>query len=152
MAPNWIASGPDWASPAFKVLANNDTAMAPGHQGGIVIPVELRRYFPALAGVPDATNPTVDVRVKADLYAEHQFLANVDTRYQYQTWGAERRPESRLTDQLGPLRALAKGGDILIIQQHTHDAHKYRLTLVRQATAEYEQISQLVGPRRWGAL
>jgi hypothetical protein len=38
MALNCLDKSPEWGSPIFKVLANNDTGSAPGHQGGVVIP------------------------------------------------------------------------------------------------------------------
>ena len=38
MALNCLDKSSEWGSPIFKVLANNDTGSAPGHQGGVVIP------------------------------------------------------------------------------------------------------------------
>ena len=43
-----ILADPAWDAPFFKLLANNDTGAASGHQGGVVIPKELRPYFPSL--------------------------------------------------------------------------------------------------------
>jgi putative restriction endonuclease len=77
----------DWDLPFFKVLANNDTGAASGHQGGIVIPMELRPFFPGLSDATSPWNPTTDQRIDADLFVENRFLASVSTRYQYQTWG-----------------------------------------------------------------
>ena len=77
---------PDWDKPFFKRLASNDTAAAPGHQGGLVIPKDLRRFFPGLLGRISASTPTLDRRILADLYDGALFLARVNTRYQYQSW------------------------------------------------------------------
>jgi signal transduction histidine kinase len=134
------------------VLANNDTGSAPGHQGGVVIPEALRQYFPQLKGSISPQHPTIDQRMEADLFAENVFLATVSTRYQYQSWGGARSPESRLTDQLGPLRNLAKGGDILVIQRRANDSSRIRLTLVRKSCTDYSMLAELTGTRRWGAL
>lgn len=68
---------PAWDAPFFKRLAHNDTGQASGHQGGVVVPKDLRVYFPALdEGLASANAPTVD-------------------RY------LTRSAESRLTDNLG---------------------------------------------------
>lgn len=141
----------DWDLPFFKVLANNDTGAASGHQGGIVIPTVLRPFFPGLSET-SSLNPTADQRIEADLFVENRFLASVSTRYQYQTWGGTRTPESRLTDQLAPLRNLAHGGDILIFQRSIDLLDRYRLTLVRQSSDEFGPLQSLVAGRRWGVL
>lgn len=152
MALNCLDKSTEWGSPIFKVLANNDTGSAPGHQGGVVIPEALRQYFPQLKGSVSPQHPTIDQRMKADLFAENVFLATVSTRYQYQSWGGARSPESRLTDQLGPLRNLAKGGDILVIQPRANDSSWIRLTLVRKSCPDYTTLAELTGTRRWGVL
>ncbi|MEO6918655.1 MAG: ATP-binding protein [Collimonas sp.] len=152
MALNCLDKSAEWGPPIFKVLANNDTGSAPGHQGGVVIPEALRQYFPQLKGSVSPQHPTIDQRMEADLFAENAFLATVSTRYQYQTWGGARSPESRLTDQLGPLRNLARGGDILVIQRRADDSSRIRLTLVRKSCADYSTLAALTGTRRWGAL
>ena len=41
-----LVASTDWDFPIFKILANNDTGAAAGHQGGVVIPKDLRVYFP----------------------------------------------------------------------------------------------------------
>ncbi|MGA7749948.1 MAG: HNH endonuclease [Gallionella sp.] len=147
-----LISSTDWDLPFFKVLANNDTGAASGHQGGIVIPMELRPFFPGLSDATSPWNPTTDQRIDADLFVENRFLASVSTRYQYQTWGGTRSPESRLTDQLAPLRNLAHGGDILIFQRSIDRLDKYCLTLVRQSSDEFGALQGLVAGRRWGIL
>jgi len=142
----------DWTQPVFKILANNDTGNAPGHQGGIVIPAALRYIFPPLNNSTSATRPTIDQRVDAQLYVENLLVANVNTRYQYQTWGGARSPESRITDQLGPLRNLAKGGDILLIQKSRREHFLYRLVLIKTTSEYFQEISTLTANRRWGEL
>lgn len=147
-----LISSPDWDLPFFKVLANNDTGAASGHQGGIVIPKYLRPFFPGLSGVTSSWNPTTDQRIEADLFVENRFLTSVSTRYQYQTWGGTRTPESRLTDQLSSLRNLAHGEDILIFQRGIDRLDRYRLTLVRRSSDEYSSLQSLVAGKRWGIL
>lgn len=142
----------DWDLPFFKVLANNDTGAAAGHQGGIVIPKDLRPFFPGLSDATSSWNPTTDQRIEAELFVENHFLASVSTRYQYQTWGGTRSPESRLTDQLVPLRSLASGEDILIFQRSIDRLDRYRLTLVRQTSDEFGALQSIVAGRRWGVL
>lgn len=147
-----LISSPDWDLPFFKVLANNDTGAASSHQGGIVIPKYLRPFFPGLSGVTSSWNPTTDQRIEADLFVENRFLTSVSTRYQYQTWGGTRTPESRLTDQLSSLRNLAHGEDILIFQRGIDRLDRYRLTLVRRSSDEYSSLQSLVAGKRWGIL
>lgn len=142
----------DWDKPFFKRLANNDTSAAPGHQGGLVVPKDLRRFFPGLLGRISASTPTLDRRIWADLYDGTVFLGQVDTRYQYQSWGGERSAESRLTDNLSRLRKLAAADDILVLQRSLIDLDVYRLTLVRQGSADFTAIDSLAGRRRWGVL
>ncbi|MEW6373213.1 MAG: ATP-binding protein [Pseudomonadota bacterium] len=141
-----------WSWPAYKVLANNDTGSAPGHQGGIVVPEALRHLFPELSGSLSADVPTVDKKLRAELYECDEHLATVDTRYQYQSWGGARSPESRLTGQLGPLRKRAKGGDLLLIQYNQLDSNLLRLTLIPKTSGEYTAVAKLVGNKRWGAV
>jgi len=140
----------EWDSPFFKVLAANDTGAAAGHQAGIVIPKPLRQFFPELnPAVATRTMPTVDNRILAELWIGTKHVATVDSRYQFQTWGGTRPPESRLTDNLGPLRISAQGGDLLILQRHAIEIGRYRLVLVKKEEAE----TLLVGKTaRWGVL
>jgi putative restriction endonuclease len=147
-----MQSSAGWSQPIFKILANNDTGAAPGHQGGILIPKALRKYFPELSGAVSGVKPTIDKRLKAELFVEGKFLGTVNTRYQFQTWTDTRSPESRITDRLGPMRDLAAGGDVLVINRSTLSATEYRLTLVRKSSAEFPTIKQLIGARRWGVL
>ena len=147
-----LLANPEWDAPFFKVMANNDTGAASGHQGGAVIPKDLRQYFPSLVGITSTATPTTDLRIIADLYAENKFLATVNARYQLQTWGGERGAESRLTQNLGPLRDLANGGDILLIQRNLVSLDHYRLILVRKSSKEYQDFKFRIGASRWGTL
>ncbi len=142
----------DWDKPFFKRLPSNDTGAAPGHQGGMVIPKDLRTFFPGLVGEMSPANPTIDRRFWADLYDGTRFLSRVNTRYQFQTWGGARSPESRLTDNLAPLRNLAQAGDILAIQRSLVDLDLYRLILIRQGTSEFPVVDSMTGAARWGVL
>lgn len=141
----------EWTPPVFKILANNDTGNSPGHQAGIVIPVAIRFIFPTLYE-GDAKSATIDHWITADLFNEEKYLATIRTRYQYQTWGGTRSPESRLTDSLGPLRNLAHGGDLLLIQKHRLETDKYRLTLLRANTKSFAEFSELTDKQRWGEM
>jgi len=145
-----LLANPEWDSPFFKVLANNDTGAAAGHQGGAVIPKLLQQYFPSLTGITNAANPTIDYRIFADLYAENKFLGTVSTRYQFQTWRGT-RSETRLTENLGALRDLASGEDILLIQRNMVSLDHYRLILVRKNCDEYQKVRLMIGSSRWGA-
>jgi putative restriction endonuclease len=142
----------EWNRPIFKVLSHNDTGAARGHQGGIVIPKPLRNYFPLLGGAVSSLQPTIDKRLKAQLFVEDKFLGTVSTRYQFQTWTDTRSPESRLTDQLGPMRNSAERGDILIFQRAANGDPTYRLILVRKTSAIYKTVAERTRNRRWGEL
>ncbi|WP_156368628.1 AAA family ATPase [Duganella sp. Leaf61] len=136
----------------FKVLANNDTGHAPGHQAGIVIPAALRHVFPTLSDNTSESTPTIEYRINVELYLDGTLLDKVSTRYQYQTWGGTRSPESRVTDQLGALRNRAQGGDILIIQKSLIQNNLYRFILLRKDSTATEDIKHLIDGRRWGEL
>lgn len=136
----------------FKKLAHNDTGAAAGHQGGIVIPKDIARFFPPLPFSTDGSNPTVDTRLTADLYIGTTRVASVMTRYQHQTWGGTRSPERRLTDNLGPLRNMAAADDIIIFRKDLSDDGYIRLHLLKQGTEEYDRLLAKVGPKRWGAV
>lgn len=139
-------------APLFKLLAHNDTGQAVGHQGGIVIPKDLDPYFPQLSRHITPEQPTQDQKVVADLFAGSTFLETVETRYQYQTWGGNRRPERRLTGNLGSLRNRAIRDDMLVIERGIDDERHYRLRLIKKATPEYALLTAGLGNRRWGLL
>lgn len=139
--------------PMFKRLSHNDTGAAKGHQGGIVILKELSPYFPDLAAKSAASAaPTVDEHIRALLFVDNGQVGDVETRYQFQTWGGTRSPERRLTANLTPLRNLAAKDDYLIIERSINDSSLYKLTLVQQSSAEYGKISGLAAGRPGGAL
>lgn len=64
-------------------------------------------------------------------------MSELQIRYQYQTWKGTRKAESRLTDELSPMRNHARGGDILIFQRHARLLDYYKLTLVRQSSPDF---------------
>lgn len=152
MPLSFLQSVPNWDLPVFKVLAHNDSGNSKGNQAGFLIPKELQKFFPLLSERTSPSNPTTDKRIHAELFVENQYLGTVCSRYQIQTWSGTRSPEARLTDQLGPLRNRAAGGDILVIQRRTDSLDCYRLTLVRKSFADFRIMSKLVGTRRWGSL
>jgi putative restriction endonuclease len=78
-------SDADWDFPFFKILPSNDTASAPGHQGGMVIPKDIRPYFPQLSGKMTEEKPTTDESIRAALVVNGNYIGTVSTRYQYQS-------------------------------------------------------------------
>lgn len=134
----------------FKKLAHNDTGAARGHQGGIVIPKDIAEFFPPLNASPSVTSPTVDARLKAELFVDGRRVASVNTRYQHQTWGGSRPAERRLTDNLGELRNRADKDDIVLFSKDLLDDSFIKIHLIRQGTAEYSKVIDLVGTARWG--
>src|SRR4051812_41001151 len=142
---------PAWDQPFFKRLANNDTGHAPGHQGGVVIPLQLRPYLPALdENLASAAAPTVDRYLIAEMFVPGEQVGSDFVRYQFQTWGGKRPAESRITDNLGPLRNRAHGGDLLIIQRSRDRLDSFRLLLVRATDTAFARFDALTQGRRWG--
>lgn len=139
-----------WDFPFFKKLARNDTGEGPGHQGGLVIPKDLRPFFPALTEVTSAEQPTVDRLITAVLVVNGQTVATVSTRYQLQTWHGTRRAESRLTGNLGPLRNEASSEDFLVIQRNLQALDLYRLCLITKANPAYKTFLSIAGDSNWG--
>jgi len=101
--------------------------------------------------VTSAENPTVEAILTADLFREGHFLETIQTRYQHQTWGGNRSPERRLTANLGPIRNVAKAGDILIFEKGVIDPMHIRIRLLPKGSQEYGEItrSNLKGGK-WG--
>lgn len=148
-----LLNDPEWDRPFFKRLANNDTGNSPGHQGGMVIPKELRKFFPSLDELSTSfEHPTTDQRFRAELYLETDQVGVVNTRYQMQTWSGLRSPETRITDNLSPIRNKAYGGDLIIFQRSLASFTYYRMVLVRQRHHFFEEINKLTSERGWGEL
>lgn len=142
----------EFDAPIFKVLANNDTGAAPGHQGGIVIPADLGPYFPRLTGTPTQESPTLEEEVTLELWIGSICVGVTQSRYQYQTWGGERSPERRLTKGFSEWRNEARRGDVAVFQRSVTDEHYYRLFLVKQEAIPDELSAALAraAPKRWG--
>jgi putative restriction endonuclease len=144
---------PAWDAPFFKRLAHNDTGQASGHQGGVVVPKDLRGYFPALdEGLASADAPTVDRYLIAEMFIPGQQVGSDMVRYQFQTWGGTRSAESRLTDNLGPIRNKAQADDFLIVQRSRDKLDSYRILLVRSSDKAFAGFDTLTEGKRWGAL
>jgi putative restriction endonuclease len=142
-----------WDAPFFKRLAHNDTGQAAGHQGGVVIPKDLRGFFPTLdESLASAEFPTVDRNLAAEMFIPGRQLGSDIIRYQFQTWGGTRSAESRITDNLGPIRNLASGGDLLVMQRNRERLDLFRLLLIRQSDEAFVQFERLTTGRNWGPL
>lgn len=147
-----MAISTSFDAPIFKVLANNDTGAAKGHQGGFVLPKDLEDYLPLLRNRTSQMEPTVDVEITADLFDGEEFLGTAETRYQYQTWGGERSPERRITRNLSGLLNRAKGDDILVIERGIEADEHYRFTLIKESNPLHSELMDSFGERRWGVL
>ena len=135
----------------FKILANNDTGKAPGHQGGIVIPKDIANFFPPLTFSATPDTPTVETILTAELFHENRYIETVLTRYQHQTWGGSRSPERRLTANLGALRNKANAGDILVFEKNLIDPLQIRIRLLPAGASEHRAIVDLnLGSKNWG--
>lgn len=144
----------DFDRPLFKKLRRNDTS-AGSNQAGPYIPKALDKYFPQLSTATiTAENPTVGIPIKAVLFVGSTEVGLVTTRYQYQTWGAERTIERRITGHLGPLMKQAKAGDFIVIERSISDPDFYRLTLHKSGTEEFNNLekraAKLPPKRPWG--
>lgn len=142
----------DFDTPIFKVLANNDTGAASGHQGGFVLPKDLEDYLPLLRNETSVARPTVDVEITAELFDGTTYLGTVETRYQYQTWGGARSPERRITRNLSVLLNRAKGDDILVIERGIQVDTHYRFRLIRADNPLYAGLLASFAGSRWGVV
>jgi putative restriction endonuclease len=123
----------EWDVPFFKRLAHNDTGSATGHQAGLVVPLALRSFFPTLDEAQTSREtPTVDRAILVHMFLGLRNVGEGLARYQFQTWGGERSAEARLTDNLAPIRKVAKSGDILVFQRSADTLDRFRLILFRQ--------------------
>jgi len=148
-----LLKDPAWDAPFFKKLASNDTASAPGHQGGMAFPKDLRRYLPSLdVSVTSATTPTTERILQAELYIGTEFKDFTPLRYQFQTWHGARSPESRLTKGFKSIGKDATAGDIVVFQRRADVLDTFRLLLVKKSTIEFREIEDLLEDRKWGAL
>lgn len=148
-----LFSDVSWDAPFFKRLAHNDTGRAPGHQGGIVIPKDLRAFFPSVSTEDiSSDHPTTDRHIHAELWISERQVDDVVTRYQYQTWGGIRSAESRITSNLSRLRNIASADDFLIFQRHLENLDLYRVILVKSSDPDYKSIALRPGNERWGLL
>jgi putative restriction endonuclease len=143
----------EWDTPFFKRLSHNDSGEATGHQGGIVVPKDLRQFFPSLDETQiSSTTPTTDRTLRAELYVGARHLTIAPVRYQFQTWGGTRKAESRITDNLGPLRGKAQEGDLLLFQRRADAFNRFRLILVKKTSPEFKEVNGWTDGRKWGAL
>src|ERR1041385_3100465 len=143
----------EWDSPFFKRLARNDTGEGRGHQAGLVLPKVLREFFPALdENRTSARQPTIDRNIRVQMFSGLTQIATSVVRYQFQTWGGTRSPESRITDGFAPIHRRARGGDILIFQRSSEALDQFRFILIRQGSRAFTEVKRLVGDRPPGPL
>ena len=144
---------PEWDAAFFKRLAHNDTGRAVGHQGGLVLPKDLRKFLPTLdEAATSSSTPTTERYLRAEMFLGTVRLRDSAVRYQFQTWGGTRSAESRITDGFGPLRDRATEGDFLVFQRRADALDQFRLILVKQGTPEFAEVDKWVKGRKWGAL
>jgi putative restriction endonuclease len=134
----------------FKRISKNDSGKSLGHQGGFLIPKDIANFFPPLPVA--SSQATVDIRLTADLFVDGKHVATVKTRYQHQTRDKKRKPELRLTDNLGPLRDESKGGDIILFRKDLEDDSYIQIDLIRQGTQDFIKLDNDLKERKWGAL
>lgn len=137
----------EWEGPFFKILAKNDSGEATGNQSGVLIPKDLGTYFPDLSTIAGATP---SVQITADLFFNDIFLARVETRYQYQTWGGDRNPERRITGNISELMNRSKAGDIFLIERNLSDELLFQIRVVSQNSPLYAPLVSSFQGRRWG--
>ena len=140
---------PEFDAPVFKKLAKNDSGNSGANQAGFLIPKELHPYFPPLVKTDDEVAPGVPI--KAILMLGNEYLEQVETRYQLQTWGGKRKGEHRITGNLTPLRGESSRDDILVIERNIADRSLYRLTLLKPKSEAYKAINARPDGKRWGA-
>ena len=138
--------------PIFKLLANNDTGAARGHQGGFVIPKDLDKFFPDLRAKVSAATPTPSQEIFVIMYLDGEYVEAVKSRYQYQTWGGTRSPERRMTGGLGPILNGASGGDYIVIERSLERPNLYRLAVWRKNTAHHKKIMADTAGKKCGPL
>lgn len=142
----------NWDRPFYKQLAHNDTGRAVGHQAGIVIPKILRQYFPGLSIDVEMATSTVDHHIHAELLIGNELVDSVVTRYQYQTWGGTRSPESRITDQLTAIRNSSAEDDLVIFQRALNVVDHYRIILIKKGTPYFDELVSQISGKRWGVI
>jgi len=139
---------PFYDRPIFKQLPKNDLGIRT-NQGGVVIPRALLPYFPPLPA--PTSGPTEEMPLTLDLFDGSTPVAEVTSRWHYQTWGKKRPPEFRLTKHIESLLlSKASVGDILQFEREMGTVDRYRVTLIRQGTTPYRAILAGAGNRRWG--
>lgn len=147
---SFLLDSPNWDFPFFKKLSPNDAGDTGAHQAGFLIPKPLRKWFPGLHGETNEENPTISAEISADLHDGGTYLGQVTTTYRFQTRGATRSYESRLTGGLTILWDRVSGGDFIVCQRRVDDISRFQLILVRSGTPDHDEIADLETP--WAAL
>lgn len=141
----------EFEGPLFKILSRNDSGEGKGNQAGVLIPEQLRRFFPDL---PPATaaQPAPHVPIRAVLVLDDGGPVTATPSYQLQTWNLTRKGETRITGELQTIRKPSHKGDIILIERGRSDPMQYRLTILQQGTALCDAAMARTGGRRWGPL
>lgn len=115
------------------------------------MPKELEQYFPPLPSAT-ASNPAPSIQIDAALYIDTKLVGIVKTSYQYQTRGATRKPERRVTGNLTRMTGPANADDYLLIERSLENPLYFRFTLLTSGTAAANHLFPKVNNKRWGPL
>ncbi len=138
----------------YKLLALNDSGEAKGHQAGIVIPKNICHLFPQFSQSLNASHPTREIYITANIFIEDKLVANGEpVRYQSQSWGGNRPPENRITSGTNSFRNISQKDDCLIIQKHLNK-EAYRFILLQKGSEKYNYLGSLLSNyrKRWGTI
>lgn len=144
-------SNDDFESPLFKRLSKTDANKGSSHVAGILIPTELRPFFPAL---PVPTDAEVAPSVPISVIMVVPGMSPIDTiaSYQFQTRTNKRKPESRLTGGIEPFRQASDIGDFALFERSGTRDDLFRITLVTKADPNHAAIEQVTNGAPFGIL
>ncbi|MFN3590956.1 MAG: HNH endonuclease [Thermaurantiacus sp.] len=134
-----LAQAGEWEEPVYKMLTRNDSGQRAGHQAGFLVPKDIAHIFPAS-----------EVRFTAILRIGDGIFGVARPRFQTQTWGGTRPGERRITD-LGAWDRETAAGDVVLIERSVTTDLLYRITLLRQGSAEHD-LFRPIFRERWGRL
>lgn len=133
--------------PFFKTLRGNDLPSSRSHQGGPLIPKDLTAYFPTLQATRLRPAPDADLLLELQQDSGAEVIRS---RYQYQTWGATRTPEARITRGLRGFLSGANAGDSLVFRRVIGTTNRFQISLVTANSPLGRRLKRVT--RRWGAV